>query len=472
MPSINLLPGAGEEKKKLESKPPVRRVEFSSPSKESADQNGGPGGLFSFFRRRTKEVPSLTEQQAPKPVEEPTTFQRGTGIGGNRTVVFGPTMPPLKTFSALPEKKGERTRGEIVEMRTVERRGERTSGAFSRFFRFSPKPVTTRGPSMPSGTVSSPPAPSSIPDKAGLSWWKKAFRSSASGRAGVARPVTLPTLPPPPQVSGLAPGTAVPQSSFRSAEPSAPSVAPLEPPMSVDSNLKLAPPPPAPLPELEELSSPRLDVNLMPTEFQEAAVPRTKLLILGAVVMTAILLVVGASAGLSVYKSKKVDELTKLSERIANLDQAIASFAAFQKDALALKDKIDVVETLLSKHIRWTAVLNWLEQTTHPSVYYSGFTGDVGGKVSLAAAAKDFSSLSSQYLAFQRDTSVVKEVNITGATVVHPALQPAGGAVQPSTSLTGGVTVEIPPNRVEFSLFLTLQPETFVFDGPLRSARK
>jgi len=160
------------------------------------------------------------------------------------------------------------------------------------------------------------------------------------------------------------------------------------------------------------------DVNLVPEEMIEKKVPKSKLIIMGAVLVVSIFFIIGVRFGLEIYYQNIIVKIEEINQEISVLDTDIRSYDELQKNVKNMKNKIDNVRDLLNSHIYWSQFLSKLESYTIPDVYYTGLTADVNGAVSLTVVGRDYESAVKQYLVFQNAKDFVSTVSISAIQLV------------------------------------------------------
>src|SRR3989344_9237858 len=164
--------------------------------------------------------------------------------------------------------------------------------------------------------------------------------------------------------------------------------------------------------KVDEFASPTsastLEVNLIPQEVVTVSWVQLWPLI-GAVggalaVISATYIILGLSV------SAKQSALMQLQEQAA----ATAAQLYAQKDQVEeisrAAQQVKVVRGLLDNHVHWTKFFDWLEKATLANVYFSGFMGDVAGKFTLTASARDYVTLAQQLVSLQADPNVQQAI--------------------------------------------------------------
>lgn len=159
-----------------------------------------------------------------------------------------------------------------------------------------------------------------------------------------------------------------------------------------------------------------LEVNLIPKDVLEQLNPQKKLLSL----LLTILVVIGLTAliyySLDWYQAKKVNEIQSLKDKLTVVEKKIKDLEAEKNEALNLQKRFLVAYQLTQRHIYWTRFFDRLEEYTIPQVYYTGFAGDVSGKLTLKAVATELRSLAKQIAVLKQASDFVQKVTVHSIT--------------------------------------------------------
>lgn len=194
-----------------------------------------------------------------------------------------------------------------------------------------------------------------------------------------------------------------------------------------------------------------LNVNLVPQEYQPEAPSKNRLVALIAVSI-AVVLVGGATIGLTLYRKsldKKIADLDALSASVGQQISALESGPLQQ--ALVLRQRTTEVTKALDQHVYWDTFFANLEAVTLPTVAYTSMSADVGGSVTMAATATSFDEVGKQLLTYQQATSFITQATILSAT------KATASASQTAPGQSAVPTREI----VTFSVSLRVAPQTF-----------
>ena len=156
------------------------------------------------------------------------------------------------------------------------------------------------------------------------------------------------------------------------------------------------------------------DINLIPEElvYQSQQNPVARIAALLMIVMISVLFVAAIYYYLS-YQQQKIN--IKLSETNFENSRLIEELAEYKKiddsNNIGVK-KIASIGNLLGSHIYWTKFFNMLEKYTLDGVYFSSFSADTSGAISLPATAKDYATALKQITALKQAKDFAKEVKV------------------------------------------------------------
>ncbi len=105
-----------------------------------------------------------------------------------------------------------------------------------------------------------------------------------------------------------------------------------------------------------------------------------------------------------------------MSQRITEISQKLQKTEeekALENDLLSKEKKIEDFKKLLSGHKKIINVFNFLQERTHPQVWFSNFNFEgSGGSVSVEAKAKNFEAAGQQLLTLRKE-SILKTINLS-----------------------------------------------------------
>lgn len=135
---------------------------------------------------------------------------------------------------------------------------------------------------------------------------------------------------------------------------------------------------------------------------------------------------------------------------------------------VAFKDKLDLANQLVEKHIYWTNFFNWLEKKTLSSVTYGDFDGDTKGVYALSAKTNSYADISWQVKTFLEDSMTLK-AKVESGTSSDSGSSDGNSSSDSNSGQQATSTATSAPSsdnssgsqNVSFDLDLTVKPEIF-----------
>lgn len=112
----------------------------------------------------------------------------------------------------------------------------------------------------------------------------------------------------------------------------------------------------------------------------------------------------------------------KLEEEKGQLDTALeekqtAEIKALERKVLKSKEKIDDFASLFNSHKKSSQFFKFLGDVTHPKVFFSGITFNVGeGKADLSGKTESFPTLGQQ-ISILRQQKLISNINLSGISL-------------------------------------------------------
>lgn len=157
-----------------------------------------------------------------------------------------------------------------------------------------------------------------------------------------------------------------------------------------------------------------LGINLVQVEAETVPV-KTIALKIFVRILPAIVIIVGTYFITQFYsstiKAKTEALVSQLSTTVKISDEDIARL---EKNASGLEKKVSIMRNIFDRHIYWTRLLDFLEQSFIAEVYIKSLTAENSGNLIIEAQTDSFTSVAKQYLVLQNNKNI-KEVSITGA---------------------------------------------------------
>ncbi|MCG2690928.1 hypothetical protein L6249_02565 [Candidatus Parcubacteria bacterium] len=140
---------------------------------------------------------------------------------------------------------------------------------------------------------------------------------------------------------------------------------------------------------------------------------RKKFSVLLTAAISAFLTIAVVYGGLIFLENKEINKGRYFVDKINEMNQSIGQAKDYIKEILIFKEKMKLADELLGRHIYWTDFFEFLEKNTLADVYYSGFSGNIGGEYTLSATAKSFSAIAQQ-VKTMRNNSNVAQAKVSG----------------------------------------------------------
>lgn len=156
-----------------------------------------------------------------------------------------------------------------------------------------------------------------------------------------------------------------------------------------------------------------LGTNLIKGEIISFFDWRKKFSVLLTAAISAFLIIAVVYGGLIFLENKEINKGRYFVDKINEMNQSIGQAKDYIKEILVFKEKMKLADELLGRHIYWTDFFEFLEKNTLADVYYSGFSGNIGGEYTLSATAKSFSAIAQQ-VKTMRNNSNVAQAKVSG----------------------------------------------------------
>ncbi|MFA5047481.1 MAG: hypothetical protein WC516_00400 [Patescibacteria group bacterium] len=184
-------------------------------------------------------------------------------------------------------------------------------------------------------------------------------------------------------------------------------------------------------------------VNLMPEEFLAKKQLSTgqQLAIFLFVVVFSSGVVYGSSLIISHYQSQVDQSIAAKQQEAITLTKQIKALQVKKQQNINFQNKILSLKDILGSHIYWTKFFGLLEKYTIDNVFFTGFSADSSGQISLPALADSYESAAKQIVALRQASDFIKDVNVD--------------SIQLSSQKDRGIT------GVSFNLKITLIDDVF-----------
>jgi len=154
-----------------------------------------------------------------------------------------------------------------------------------------------------------------------------------------------------------------------------------------------------------------LEVNLIKDEMREGFnfAKHGKTLVFALFVSALFLLEI--YLGLNWWSAYEEKRLAETESRFNNISKEIRDMQKESDQITAFRQRVELADSLLNRHIYWSNFFTWLEQNTLSSVSYNGFSGSNDGQYNLQASTRAFRDVSWQARLFLANPAVLS-VNI------------------------------------------------------------
>ena len=190
-------------------------------------------------------------------------------------------------------------------------------------------------------------------------------------------------------------------------------------------------------------------VNLVPEEAM-AAVEGQPMILAASILILVVAFWVLVS-GVAISRVKKAEaQIQQHDSELTQVNTIIKNYEPGKEVAQKLQKQFKVVEELMDTHLYWTPILQALEETTIPDVYYLSIEAKSSGELNLGAIAKNFDAAARQIRAFEKAPQFFQSVTVNDASVQN----------QPGTQLPVPiVSFDIKLQLVDNILFLEVPEE-------------
>jgi len=150
-----------------------------------------------------------------------------------------------------------------------------------------------------------------------------------------------------------------------------------------------------------------LEVNLIKDEMQVSFNLRKHFSTLLFSLFVATLFVVEIYLGLNWWSAYEEDRLAQAQIRFNALSEEIRKMKTTSDQISAFRQRVELADALLSRHVYWTNFFTWLEANTLSSVSYQNFSGGSDGEYNLEATTDNFRDISWQTRLLLADPAVL-----------------------------------------------------------------
>jgi hypothetical protein len=149
-----------------------------------------------------------------------------------------------------------------------------------------------------------------------------------------------------------------------------------------------------------------LEVNLIKDEMREGFdLAKHGKTLLFALFVSA-LFILEIYLGLNWWSAYEEKRLAETEDRFNAVSQEIREMKNKSDQIIAFRQRVELADALLNRHIYWSNFFTWLEQNTLSSVSYDGLSGKNDGQYNLNASTRAFRDVSWQARLFLDDPMV------------------------------------------------------------------
>lgn len=124
-------------------------------------------------------------------------------------------------------------------------------------------------------------------------------------------------------------------------------------------------------------------------------------------ILVTVLFVAEIYLGLNWWSTYENSRLEKSQTRFNTVSEEIRQMKSASDQVNAFKQRVDLADSLLSRHVYWSNFFTWLESNTLSSVNYKSFDGTVDGEYELEATTNAFRDISWQSRLLLADPNVI-----------------------------------------------------------------
>lgn len=150
-----------------------------------------------------------------------------------------------------------------------------------------------------------------------------------------------------------------------------------------------------------------LEVNLIKDEMQVSFNLRKHFSTLLFALFVATLFIVEIYLGLNWWSTYEEERLAQAQTRFNTLSEELRKMKNTSDQISVFRQRVELADALLSRHVYWTNFFTWLEANTLSSVSYQNFSGKNDGEYNLEAMTDNFRDISWQTRLLLADPAVL-----------------------------------------------------------------
>ncbi len=191
-----------------------------------------------------------------------------------------------------------------------------------------------------------------------------------------------------------------------------------------------------------------LEVNLIRDEMPVSFELKKHIGTLFFTLLVTVLFVAEVYIGLNWWSTYENARLEKSQNRFNTVSEEIRQMKSASDQVSSFKERVELADSLLNRHVYWSNFFTWLEGNTLSSVSYQGFDGTINGEYELAAVTNAF-----------RDLSWQSRVLLADPLVMSARVDSGSGGISDEEAETKEV------GEISFSLSLKVNPDIFTAQG-------
>lgn len=191
-----------------------------------------------------------------------------------------------------------------------------------------------------------------------------------------------------------------------------------------------------------------LEVNLIRDEMPVVFDFKKHISTLFFALLVAVLFVAEIYFGLNWWSVYENSRLEKSQNRFNTVSEEIRQMKSASDQVSSFKQRVELTDFLLKRHIYWSNFFTWLESNTLSSVSYNGFEGTIDGEYELEATTEAFRDISWQSRVLLADPLVISARINSGSSEVEDKDEAPKEA-----------------GEISFSIGLKVKPDIFTAQG-------
>lgn len=150
-----------------------------------------------------------------------------------------------------------------------------------------------------------------------------------------------------------------------------------------------------------------LEVNLIKSEMPISFDFKKHIGTLSFALVVAILFILEIYLGLNWWSDYEADRLKRSQNRFNKVSEEIRQMKSASDQINSFRERVELADALLERHVYWSNFFTWLESSTLSSVSYQDFGGTIDGKYVMKATTQAFRDISWQSRLLLADPAVL-----------------------------------------------------------------